>query len=117
MILTLSLMAVVQITTESFCYIILFSHIFYYDNRVAIRVVKRDVVRQRNRSNVISMAGLFATWLMELAYFIWLALFFKWNYSDHVRELLTIIKMAEFVIIPLVQVVTSPPLKNFVFEE
>ena len=80
-------------------------------------IVKKEVVRQRNRNTAISMAGLFATWLLEMAYNIWLALFVWLGYSQQLRELLTIIKMAEFVIMPIIEVLTSPPLRKFVFKK
>ena len=80
-------------------------------------IVKKEVVRQRNQNTAISMVGLFATWVLEMAYNIWLALFVWLGYSQQLRELLTIIKMAEFVIMPIIEVLTSPPLRKFVFKK
>ena len=100
---------------ELYCYTIFFGHVYYHDNNVAISVVRHDVVRQRNRTNAISMAGLFATWLMELAYFCWLVYFLSQSSFDEYREALTIVKMAEFVVVPTVQVITSPSLRRYVF--
>ena len=100
---------------ELYCYTIFFGHVYYHDNNVAISVVRHDVVRQRNRTNAISMAGLFATWLMELAYFCWLVYFLSQSSFEEYREALTIVKMAEFVVVPTVQVITSPSLRRYVF--
>ena len=80
-------------------------------------IVKKEVVRQRNQNTAISMVGLFATWVLEMAYNIWLALFVWLGYSQQLRELLTIVKMAEFVIMPIIEILTSPPLRKFVFKK
>ena len=115
--LTLTLAGVILNTVEFCCYIIFFAHIIHHDNFVAVMIVKKEVVRQRNRNTAISMVGLFATWVLEMAYNIWLALFVWLGYSQQLRELLTIIKMAEFVIMPIIEVLTSPPLRKFVFKK
>ena len=102
--------------SELICYIIFFSHVFYHDNMVAVFVVKREVVRQRNHANSISMAGLFATWFMEVAYICWIILLFTSSEFGQIREMLTIVKMSEFVVVPVMQILTSPTLRKSIKE-
>ena len=111
--ISLNMLAVGLNLIQLCCYAIFFCHVFYHDNRVAIQVVKREVIRQRNRSNAISMAGLFATWVIELAFYSWILFFRARSNYGQLREMSTIIKMAEFVLIPTVQIFTSPPLRRY----
>ena len=113
----LSLMAIGFNLIELCCYVIFFGHVCYHDNRIAILVVKQDVVHHRNHTNAVSMVGLLATWIMELGYFSWVVYFLGMNHLEENREMLTILKMAEFVVVPTVQVLTSPHLKRAIFEK
>ena len=102
--------------TELIFYVIFFCHVIYHDNTIAITVVKRDIVRQRNCTNAISMAGLFATWVMEVSYFCWIIYFLTRSDSEQIREMLTIVKMSEFVVNPIVQILTSPALRKDIWD-
>ena len=110
-----SVAAVVVNIAEFICYIIFFCHVIYHDNNIAVMIVKRDVVRQRNRTNAISMAGLFATWVMDASYYCWMILFLTSNDYEQMREMLTIVKMSEFAVVPIVQVLTSPAVRKAIW--
>ena len=98
-----------------FCsYVIFYAHVYHHDNHVAVLVVKREVVRKRNRTNAISMTGLLITLLMELAYNCWIVIFMTRGNFEQLREIFTLVKMAEFSAVPAVQILTSPPLRNHV---
>ena len=61
------------------------------------------------------MFGQIASWLMEISYFMVLGLLVTILDFDQFREVAAITKTFEFLLIPLVQVVTSSPLRKFVF--
>ena len=104
---------VVYSVIEFCCYIIFFVHVAHHDNNIAVVVLHKETIRQRNHTNAITMMGLFLTWLMELSYLGWNVVAFATGFSEQTREFLTIIKMFEFSLVPLVQIKTSPPLRKF----
>ena len=98
---------------EFCCYIIFFVHVINHDNNIAAAVLQKETIRQRNHSNAITMVGLFITWIMELSYLGWIVVVYSAGFSVKTRELPTILKMFEFSLVPLVQIMTSPPLRKF----
>ena len=93
--------------TELLCYISIFHYIYYHDNKVAVLVIKPKVLRQRNKNNVIGLSGQFFTWLMK----IWFIVIIGWlstvSNKDFMREVAALAKSVEFVLIPIVQIMTS----------
>ena len=53
---------------EWFCYFVLFAHISHHNNNIARAVLSQSAIKQRNRTNSISMLGLFITWFLEVIY-------------------------------------------------
>ena len=66
-----------------------------------------------SRSNAISMLGLFLTWLFEIYYFFGVAFMTNSIEAEKLREFAASLKTAEFAIIPLIQILTSAPMKKF----
>ena len=101
-------------TVELACYIAFFHHTIHHDNTVAIIVIQPEVLKLRNKRNAISMVGLLASWLMELWYIIIVGLLTAMIKDPvYVRDVATLIKMFEFVLLPMVQIFTSEPIKRF----
>ena len=83
---------------------------------MAIIVIQPEVLKLRNKRNAISMIGLLASWLMELWYIIIGGLLTAIIKDPvYVRDVSTLIKMLEFVLLPLVQILSSEPIKRFLF--
>ena len=99
---------------EIISYIFLYYYITFH-NKIAIAngVVDASVVRMRNRANAISLTGLFAGWLMEVWYIVFVGFLSVTLNSNLVREVSTVLKYYEFYLIPLVQIHSSPPIKRF----
>ncbi len=103
--------------TEMLCYLILFCHIYNHDNTVGALVLRPDVIKMRNSRNAISLLGQLSTWLLETSYNL-LMLYFIYLYRFDVnQELASVFKLSEFTLIPLAQVLCSPPLRNFLFRK
>ena len=102
---------------EVLCYAVLFSHIFHHNNNIAILILNPDVIKVRNTKNAISLIGQLATWILEASYALLGLYFVSLRLNVTGRELASFIKLSEFTLIPLVQILCSPPLKNFVFKE
>ena len=112
-ILSLLLLNVLELS----CYAILFSHIFHHNNNIAILILNPDAVKVRNTKNAISLIGQLATWILEASYALLGLYFVSLRLNVTGRELASFIKLSEFTLIPLVQILCSPPLKNFVFKD
>jgi hypothetical protein len=111
-ILSLLLLNVLELS----CYAILFSHIFHHNNNIAILILNPDVIKVRNTKNAISLIGQLATWILEASYALLGLYFASLGLNITGRELASFIKLSEFTLIPLVQILCSSPLKNFVFK-
>ena len=100
-------------TVELSCYISIFHYIYYHDNKVAVLVIMPNVLRQRNRNNMVGLTGQFFTWLLK----IWFIVIAGWlstvSDKDLMREVAGMAKSVEFLLIPLVQILTTPHLLEF----
>jgi hypothetical protein len=101
---------------ELSCYVVIFAYIYRHNTTVAISLLDAKVIRQRNRQNAISFAGQFATWLLQTFYIVATAVVINISKTGYSRELAVVLKTSEFLLVPLIQIFTSPPLKRFVFK-
>ena len=95
-------------------YIILYHFISVHNNQNVNTILEPSVIRIRNRSNAISLTGLFAGWMMEVWYVILLGFLTQILDSTFLREVSTVLKYYEFYLIPLVEIHSSPPIKRFI---
>ena len=112
-ILFCSLIGLIFISIELTCYIIIFQHISVHNNTVMSEILDQNIIKKRNQVNAISLTGLFTCWSMLFFHLI-VAGFFsyisgnKWN-----REMSTILRYFEYVLVPYIQIRTSPPIKRY----
>ena len=104
-----------MVCIELSCYLTLFQHIYYHDNHVMVTILDAKVITMRNRVNAVTLKGLFATWVMDASYYCWMILFLTSNDYEQMREMLTIVKMSEFAVVPIVQVLTSPAVRKAIW--
>jgi hypothetical protein len=97
------------------CYLVLFNHIYHHNKNIGANVLRPEVIHQRNRKNAITMVGQFCSWILELSYFFLLIFFASRLYHDQRREIASIIKLSEFSFIPLVQILTTSSMTQFIF--
>ena len=64
--------------------------------------------------NAISMVGLLSSWILEMHYIFLSGIMAFYYQSQHVREVAAIVKLFEFVLVPLVQILTSAPIRRFI---
>ena len=72
-------------------------------------------VKNRRKTNAISFIGQFLTCLVKCGYILMTLIFSLTLKTDHRRELGAVFRLSQFFIIPLVEILTSPPLRRFVF--
>ena len=60
------------------------------------------------------MMGQLATWLLELSYMLIITVFLSGTRRNRIREIVSVAKLSEFVLIPIIQMYTSPPLRKFI---
>ena len=80
---------------------------------MASAVLSDKVIKQRNKANAISFFGQFAAWIMKVWYVILFGILYAANIGGTAREISILIKDFEFILIPLVEIYTSPPIKFF----
>ena len=97
------------------CYGIFFHYVTNHNNNVAATVLKQLVIKQRNRNNAISMLGLSASWLLEIWYILFVGLFTFGFESSSMREIAAVLKDFDFLLIPVLQILTSAPIKKSFF--
>ena len=95
------------------CSAISFSHIYHHDNYVAVTVVSQSVVKQRNKTNAISMVGLFVTWFLQVGHIIASGFIVFMFDMVWLREYTSLSRIVDFVLIPWIQIRTSTPLKQY----
>ena len=117
--------------TELVSYLFLFYFVWKHDNKLAADILSKDVIQKRNRTNALSLVGCFATWAVNIIYVIGVGLVpiiflsitnatgvssipFQFNNSMSVREVTSFFKFFDYLIIPFIQIKTSPPLKRFI---
>ena len=106
-----------MVCIELSCYLTLFQHIYYHDNHVMVTILDAKVITMRNRVNAVTLKGLFATWVMEVFQVVVAGLLSnvignRWN-----RELSAFLRQTEFLLIPLIQIHTSPPIKRLLLSK
>jgi len=62
------------------------------------------------------MAGQIAGWLMNVWQVLVVAILSTFFESSNVREGIPFFKMIEFVLLPLIQIYTSPPIRRYLRE-
>ena len=98
---------------ELSCYIIFFHHIRHHNNTVATAVVSQSVLKQRNRTNAISMLGLFITFFLEVCFIIFVGIITTLFDQEWIREYPSALKDIDFALVPWIQILTSSPIKQF----
>ena len=81
---------------------------------MAATVVKPSIIKQRNKSNAVSMVGQLLGWLMEIWYIVLIGLLSAFFNLESLREFASLLKDLEFALIPVVEVYTSTPIRNFI---
>jgi hypothetical protein len=112
-IISLALHGVLINIIEFSCYIIIFYIIFKHDNIEAVLILKPSVIKQCNRTNAVTMTGQIICFFIEIWFLIIVGLMAIPYNEFLMREWAGIIKAVDFFLIPLVMVLTSSPLKNF----
>ena len=99
---------------ELVSYALVFKHIAYHDNHVACHILQPEVIQRRNRSTTISMLGLLLCWLLDVFYISCTGLLFTLYDFGRLRELASLLKTVDFVLVPWIQTLTTPPIRKFI---
>ena len=102
---------------ELCCYISFFLYIYNHDNNIAAQIVSQATLYSRNRSTAISMVGQIASWLMEVWYTVLVGIFTPMIKIDLLREVSVLVRISQYFYIPLMQILTSDPIKNYIKRE
>ena len=100
-------------TVELICYMIYFWYIYNHDNKVAAVIISKTTLKSRNKRNAISMVGQIVSWILKVWYLVIVGLLASIFDNDMLREVSVLIKATSFLLIPLVQVLTSAPIMKY----
>ena len=98
---------------EVSAYITLFHYLINHNNNIASAILQPSVIKQRNQTNAITMFGQMLAWLMEVWYAFFIGILSAYYDIDTLREVASLLKTLEFFLIPLVEVHTSKPIRDF----
>ena len=107
----ISFIGIILTLIEITCYVIIFHHIHHHNNNIGAVVLSEKIIKHRNRTNAISFFGQFLAWVMRIWYVV--IFIFVFHVKISLREIIPMIKNFEFVLIPLVEIYTSAPIKTF----
>ena len=71
-------------------------------------------LQNRRKKNAMSFIGQFLTCLVKCGYIIMTLIFSLTLKTDHRRELGAVFRLSQYFIVPLVEILTSPPLQRYV---
>lgn len=107
--------AIVLTVAEMCSYCYLFYYVWKHDNKEAARLLSENIIRKRNRANALSLMGNFSTWLVNMIYVIGAGFVpVLFSNSVSVKEVTSFLKFFDYLVVPFVQIKTSPPLRRFV---
>ena len=96
------------------CYVAIASYIYNHDNSATTRrILSAGVIRERNRTNAITLFGQLCTFLLQMVmYGIIFVIKASTNWRPQIVAAIIPIKIGFFAIISLVEIITSPSLKK-----
>jgi hypothetical protein len=83
------------------------------NKNVGAKVLKSSVINERNHKNAITLTGQVATCFIEFWYLLLVPILSNFLDIELLREVAPVIKHFDLLLVPLVQIYTSPPLKAF----
>ena len=101
------------IILEIVFYINIHLYFIMMNKNVGAKVLKISVINERNHKNAITLTGQVATCFIEFWYLLVVPILSNFLDIELLREVAPIIKHFDVLLVPLVQIYTSPPLKAF----
>ena len=105
--------------SEIVIYILLFRFMYLHDNTERLRaLLEPQVIRKRNKNNAITFFGQFCSFLFEVS--VWMIFTFAMlvgKGSVLLLALVSILRTIFFTCMTIVEVMTSSPLRSFLYEK
>ena len=102
---------------EIACYTKLYLFMYKKDNGRIKKIVNSSVINKRNKTNAITLSGQFAGWIMEIWYIVTIGILNTIFNFELFREVAPFVKNLEFLLIPMVQIKTSEPIRQFILNK
>jgi len=116
-VMSISLIGIFFFVVEMVCYSIFFASLTNYNNTVASALVNPSVIKFRNKTNAISVFGLFASWVLQISDLLIYGVFATQFKMEWLREVTAVFKGFDFLWIPIIQILTTPPMRKMVFSK
>ena len=85
---------------------------WHYKTQVS-NILNQNAIKKRLRTNAINLVGQVFTWFVECLPMAVGILVLIVDRQEKGREILALLKIFRFLLIPVVEVATSPPMKRF----
>lgn len=109
---------ILLLVLKTICLVLLFYHLFKHNEFVkSSEILRPEIIKKRNVRNAINLSGQLAGALSEMAYTIIIGIMVASGTFLENRDFFAIFKLSEFFIMPLVETLTSPPLRRFVLRK
>lgn len=114
-VMSISLTGIFFFVVELFCYIFIFAYLTSHNKNVAAEIVNPSVIKLRNKTNAISLIGLFASWVLQTSDLLIVGVLSTKFELEWLREVTALLKGSDFLWIPMIQILTTPPIRKMVF--
>ena len=112
---TLSALTLTFMMVELTCYAVIYTYLYMHDTLMFKHtVISIDLYKNRQKRNIVSIAGQFYSFLAELIYImaITISINFVENYDSVIlKEISFVVKIGEFGIFSTIQVLSSTELR------
>ena len=99
--------------TEISFYITIYYYLTSINKKIGGKVLKQSVIKERNQRNAVSFSGQMAGCVLEFSFVFLVGIFNNLYDAELAREITPILKHFTFLLVPLIQILTTPPLKAF----
>ena len=119
--LAISYSKVCMVVLEIIIYAMFFIHMYKHDNNELLRrLLTPNVTRNRNRTNAITFFGQFCSFVIEFSWIILYVITIPLdNKVGSLKEFIVIrfiVRLISFTCIPIIEVLTSKPLRNRLYK-
>ena len=119
--LAISYSKVGMVILEIIIYAMFFIHMYKHDNNKLLRrLLTPNVTRNRNRTNAITFFGQFCSFVIEFSWIILYVITIPLdNKVGSLKEFIVIrfiVRLMSFTCIPIIEVITSKPLRNRLYK-
>ena len=100
------------------CYVIIFLQVYAQDNGEITKLLDRKVTKQRNQRNIMTLFGQVIHFVGQIMFYLILIMILNFaNSNTQLRAVVMTLKIVEFAIMSIIDVVTSGTLREALMKD